>query len=45
MSKEGHPYIRVTYPKFKLGEEMVREIAVPATYSMFKFSKILRILE
>ncbi|CAB3981316.1 Hypothetical predicted protein [Paramuricea clavata] len=31
-SKTGTPYIRVTYPKFKLGEEMVREIAVPATY-------------
>jgi hypothetical protein len=33
-SKTGTPYIWVTYPKFKLGEEMVREIAVPTTYGM-----------
>ena len=34
ISKKGNPYIRVTYPKYKLGEEMVREISVPATYGM-----------
>ena len=32
-SKSGTPYTRVAYPKFKLGEEMVRNVAVPATYS------------
>lgn len=26
----------MTYPKYKLGEEMVREIAVPATNKMFQ---------
>ena len=25
VSKDGKPYMRVTYPKFKLGEEVVRE--------------------
>ena len=32
-SKDGSDYIKVTYPKFKLGEEVVREVAVPPTYS------------
>ena len=32
-SKDGSEYIKVTYPKFKLGEEVVREVAVPPTYS------------
>ena len=41
MSKSGTPYIRVTYPKFKLGEEMVREVAVPATYGMHTPIKVL----
>ena len=31
-SKEGTEYMRVPYPKFKLGEEVVRKIAVPPTY-------------
>ena len=26
--------MRVTYPKFKLGEEVVREVASPPTYGM-----------
>ena len=26
------PYFKVTYPKFKYGEEVVREIPVPPTY-------------
>ena len=30
--KDGKPYYRVSYPKFKLGEEVVREVAVPPTY-------------
>ena len=32
-SKDGSDYIKVAYPKFKLGEEVVREVAVPPTYS------------
>lgn len=32
VSKEGKEYIRVTYPKFKLGEEVVREVSRPPTY-------------
>ena len=31
--KDGSDYIQVTYPKFKLGEEVVRDIRVPPTYS------------
>jgi len=30
--KDGKPYYKVTYPKFKLGEEVVREVAIPPTY-------------
>ena len=29
ISKKGEAYTKVTYPKFKLGEEVVREVAVP----------------
>ena len=34
LSRDGNEYIRVTYPKFKLGEdlEVVREVACPPTY-------------
>ena len=32
-SKDGSDYIKVAYPKFKLEEEVVREVAVPPTYS------------
>ena len=28
-SKDGSDYIKVTYPKFKVGEEVVGEVAVP----------------
>jgi hypothetical protein len=31
-SKGGEKYFGVTYPKFKLGEEVVREVPVPPTY-------------
>ena len=31
-SKDGLPYYHITYPKFKLGDEVVREIPVPPTY-------------
>lgn len=29
---DGDDYYKVTYPKFKRGEEVVREVAVPPTY-------------
>ncbi len=29
---DGELYYNVLYPKFKLGEEVVREVAVPPTY-------------
>ena len=32
VSKDEKPYMRVTYPKFKLGEEVVREVACPPSY-------------
>lgn len=35
LSKDGEKYIAVTYPKFKLGEEVVREVASPPTYGKF----------
>ena len=31
ISKKGEAYTKETYPKFKLGEEVVREVAVPPT--------------
>lgn len=31
-SDDGDEYFRVTYPKFKLGEEVVRKVVVPPTY-------------
>jgi len=34
-SKNGTPYMKVTYPKFKLGDEVVREVAVPPTYGEY----------
>ncbi|KAK3728961.1 hypothetical protein QZH41_016823, partial [Actinostola sp. cb2023] len=32
LTKDGRPYTRVVYPKFKLGEEIVREVGIPPTY-------------
>jgi hypothetical protein len=32
VSKYGKRYINITYPKYKLGEEVVREVAVKPTY-------------
>ncbi|KAK3742608.1 hypothetical protein QZH41_018324 [Actinostola sp. cb2023] len=32
-SKDGKTYYKVTWPKFKQGEEVVREVLVPHTYS------------
>ena len=31
-SDDGQEYFRVTYPKYKLGEEVVRKVVVPPTY-------------
>ena len=35
-SEDGQEYYKVTYPKFKLGEEVVREVDVPPTYGQLK---------
>ena len=32
LDKNGSVVINVSYPKYKLGEEVVREIAIPPTY-------------
>ena len=32
-TQDGKDYLLVTYPKYKFGEEVVREIRVPPTYS------------
>lgn len=34
LAKDGSTYVNVTYPKYKNGGEVVRELAVAATYSM-----------
>ena len=34
---DGKEYIRITYPKFEMGEEVVREVACPPTYSKNKY--------
>ena len=31
-TEDGRTYTHVTYPKFKQGEEVVREMGVPPTY-------------
>ena len=36
--KDGQKYIKVSFSKPKLGYEVVREVAVPATYSEYKMS-------
>ena len=35
-TKDGKTYMHVTFPKFKMGEEVVREIAEPPSYGMTK---------
>lgn len=32
--KNGASYVNVVYPKFKLGEEVVRKVAEPPTYGI-----------
>ena len=34
MSDDGRQYFSVTYPKFKLGDEVVRPMSMPPTYGM-----------
>ncbi len=36
MSKTGEPYYKVVWPKYKEGEEVVKERSVPPTYSKFQ---------
>ena len=38
ISDDGEECLKVTYPKFKLGDEVVREVTVPPTYGMFPVS-------
>lgn len=38
LSKNGEKYFKVTYPKYKLGEEVVREVASPPTYGELNYS-------
>ena len=35
IGKNGDPLFRVSYPKFKVGEEVVRDVRTPQTYGMF----------
>ena len=35
ISKKGEKYYQITYPKFKLGEEVVREVALPPMYGNY----------
>lgn len=39
-SKDGEDYLKVTFPKFKLGEEVVREIAVLPTYGKWLLNNV-----
>jgi len=38
--KESKPYMNVTYPKFKMGKEVVREVAEPPRYGMYMDSNL-----
>ena len=40
--KDGQKYIEVSYPKHKLGDEVVRDVAVPATYSEYKMLSLIQ---
>ena len=40
LTKEGEKYFKVTYPKYKLGDEFVREVASPPTYCEFNYSTV-----
>ena len=34
IGKNGAQYLKVCYPKYKLGEEVVRDVKTPPTYGM-----------
>ena len=38
-SKDGTPYMKVTYPKFKLGDEVVREVQYCAKVMIANFAE------
>ena len=38
ISDDGEEYIKVTYSKSKLGDEVAREVTVPPAYGMFPVS-------
>ena len=38
---EGRTYVNVIYPKFKMGEEDVREVAEPLTYGMYCIASLV----
>ena len=40
-NKNGEVYMKVTYPKYKFGEELVREVACAPTYGKLYFSSDL----
>lgn len=40
LTKNGEKYYKVTYPKYKLGEEVVHEVASPPTYCEFNYSTV-----
>jgi len=35
LGKNGHEYIKVSYPKYKLGEEVVRDVKTPPSYGEY----------
>lgn len=37
ISKSGTGYVKVCYPKYKLGEEVVRDVKTPPTYGMYDY--------
>jgi len=38
ISDDGEGYIKVTYPKFKLGDEVACKVTEPPAYGMFPVS-------
>lgn len=43
-TKDGKIYTKMSYPKYKLGEEAVRNVKVQPTYSKCKSWKVLKFL-
>jgi len=44
---ENGQYLRVCYPKYKLGEEVVRDVKIPPTYGisiLLAFNSNLRVI-